>query len=428
MNLDDLTFQETIGNLYGESEIQNYDLEGEEELAEDLPKILILGNKQCGKSSIQKVLFQRMHPQETPTLESTRKITRQTIQTSPFVNFQVMEAPETIDFFETEFDLLEEFKNSNSIIYVVDVSQDLTTEIESLLKIINKSHQENKNLFYEIFLHKTDTLKDEEKEELKLKINKELKEQLQSQFEEKDNGNELEKENEKEKENENENEKEQEIKFQLYLTSIYDPSIFAAFSRVVQKLIKENKVLISLLDLLKNSCKIDRAFLFDIYSKIYIASDTAKFDLTSYEICSDTIDLVSDFSELYGYEAKNSNNKKKNKSKSKSKNEKKKKSKKKKKKNIDLDLDSDELEINNSNQTEEQPPEGIVTLESGQTIYVLQVINGVALVCIFDNEVMKKKGIVFYNCKCFASSVKNVLTFDHQNVSKQFQKQIKKAF
>lgn len=46
-------------------------------------------------------------------------------------------------------------------------------------------------------------------------------------------------------------------------------------------------------------CSMDKAFLFDTSSKIYIATDSSPLDNQTYVICSDYIDLIGDFSLLY---------------------------------------------------------------------------------------------------------------------------------
>ena len=43
----------------------------------------------------------------------------------------------------------------------------------------------------------------------------------------------------------------------------------------------------------------DKAFLFDTSSKIYIATDSTPLDDQTYIICSDYIDLIGDFTLLY---------------------------------------------------------------------------------------------------------------------------------
>lgn len=114
----------------------------------------------------------------------------------------------------------------------------------------------------------------------------------------------------------------------FYLTSIYDHSIFEAFSKVVQKLIpqlptlenllnifisvgfhfgsyhkfKHVSLYISLINILPVSqhSGIEKAFLFDVVSKIYIATDSSPVDMQSYELCCDMIDVVIDVSCIYG--------------------------------------------------------------------------------------------------------------------------------
>lgn len=43
----------------------------------------------------------------------------------------------------------------------------------------------------------------------------------------------------------------------------------------------------------------DKAFLFDTSSKLYIATDSGPLDTQTYVICSEYIDLVGDFTQLY---------------------------------------------------------------------------------------------------------------------------------
>merc|ERR1712039_776951 len=86
----------------------------------------------------------------------------------------------------------------------------------------------------------------------------------------------------------------------FHCTSIYDHSIFEALSKVVQKLIPQLPVLEQCLDLLITNSRMEKAYLFDVVSKVYIASDPTPVDLASYELCSDLIDVVIDVSCIYG--------------------------------------------------------------------------------------------------------------------------------
>lgn len=45
---------------------------------------------------------------------------------------------------------------------------------------------------------------------------------------------------------------------------------------------------------------IEKAFLFDVKTKIYVATDSTPVDVQSYELCCDMIDVVIDLSNIYG--------------------------------------------------------------------------------------------------------------------------------
>uniref|UniRef100_A0A7S4SLD7 GTP-binding protein n=2 Tax=Ditylum brightwellii TaxID=49249 RepID=A0A7S4SLD7_9STRA len=94
------------------------------------------------------------------------------------------------------------------------------------------------------------------------------------------------------------------VPISYHLTSIYDHSVFEAFSRVVQKLIPQLPTLENLLNVLVSTCSMEKAYLFDVASKLYISTDSSPVDMQSVELCSDMIDVVLDVSGIYGLRAK----------------------------------------------------------------------------------------------------------------------------
>lgn len=90
------------------------------------------------------------------------------------------------------------------------------------------------------------------------------------------------------------------VQISYHLTSIYDHSVFDAFSRVVQKLIPQLPTLENLLNVLVSTCAMEKAYLFDVASKLYISTDSSPVDMQSVELCSDMIDVVLDVSGIYG--------------------------------------------------------------------------------------------------------------------------------
>ena len=59
----------------------------------------------------------------------------------------------------------------------------------------------------------------------------------------------------------------EQVHLSFHLTSIYDHSIFEAFSKVVQKLIPQLPTLENLLNIFISNSSIEKAFLFDVVSK-----------------------------------------------------------------------------------------------------------------------------------------------------------------
>jgi Ras-related GTP-binding protein C/D len=86
------------------------------------------------------------------------------------------------------------------------------------------------------------------------------------------------------------------INIRYHLTSIYDHSIYEALSRVVQRLIPQLPTLENLLNVLVSTCSMEKAYLFDVVSKLYISTDPGPVDQQSVELCSDMIGkLCPDF-------------------------------------------------------------------------------------------------------------------------------------
>jgi len=151
----------------------------------------------------------------------------------------------------------------------------------------------------------------------------------------------------------------------FHLTSIYDHSVFEAFSKVVQQLIPQLPTLESLLDVLVTSCRIDKAFLFDVVSKIYIATDSSPVDMRSYELCADMIDAVIDVSSIYG------------------------------------------LADDGVTPSAATAPESncVITLSNGTAIYLREANRSLALVCILSESVLAQQGLLEYNFGCFRDAL-----------------------
>ncbi|KOB73839.1 Ras-related GTP-binding protein [Operophtera brumata] len=230
------------------------------------PRILLMGLRRSGKSSIQKVVFHKMSPNETLFLESTNKIVKDDINNSSFVQFQIWDFPGQIDFFDPTFDSDTIFGGCGALVFVIDAQDDYQEALDRLHQTVTKAYRVNEHIKFEVFIHKMESQRD---------IHHRATEDLAEAGLE-------------------------HVHLSFHLTSIYDHSIFEAFSKVVQKLIPQLPTLENLLNILISNSGIEKAFLFDVVSKIYIATDSSPVDMQSYELCCDMIDVVIDISCIYG--------------------------------------------------------------------------------------------------------------------------------
>lgn len=242
--------------------------------AKGKPRLLLMGQRRSGKSSISSVVFHKMPPNETLFLESTARIQKDSMHS--FMDFQVWDFPGQVDFMDPSFDLDAIFGEIGALIWVIDAQDDYLEAINRLNSTILNLQPSYPNVNVEVFIHKVDGLSDDYKLDIQRDIMQRILDELS------DHGIE-------------------NAPLHFHLTSIYNHSIFEAFSKVIQKLIPHLATLEALLNNLCRASGFEKAYLFDVLSKIYIATDFSPVDMPSYEICSDYIDVIVDISEIYGW-------------------------------------------------------------------------------------------------------------------------------
>eukprot|EP00002_Diphylleia_rotans_P005154 TRINITY_DN1427_c0_g1_i2.p1 TRINITY_DN1427_c0_g1~~TRINITY_DN1427_c0_g1_i2.p1 ORF type:complete len:193 (-),score=38.23 TRINITY_DN1427_c0_g1_i2:239-817(-) len=131
--------------------------------SENKPRILLMGLRRSGKSSIQKVVFQKMSPNETLFLETTQKIIKNDISNSSFVQFQIWDFPAQIDFFDPAFEAEAIFGGCGALIFVIDAQDDTAEALAKLNQTVIKAHKVNPKITFEVFIHKVDGLSDDHK-------------------------------------------------------------------------------------------------------------------------------------------------------------------------------------------------------------------------------------------------------------------------
>lgn len=196
---------------------------------------------------------------------------------SSFMDFQVWDFPGQLEYFESAFDLEDIFGSLGALVWVIDAQDDYLDSVARLNRTILTVQQFYPGINIEVFIHKVDGLSDEYRTDTFQDIVQRISDELS------DAGYE-------------------NAPVHYYLTSIYDYSVFEAFSKVIQKLIPNLSTLENLINTLANNCGFEKTYLFDVLSKIYIASDTRPVDMACYEMCSDYIDVIVDISELYSWD------------------------------------------------------------------------------------------------------------------------------
>jgi Ras-related GTP-binding protein C/D len=334
------------------------------------PKILLMGLRRSGKSSIQKVVFQKMSPHETLFLESSVKVTKHDVSNNSFVQFQIWDFPGQIDLFDPTFDADAIFGNCGSLVFIIDSQEDTVDAEQKLVDTVVKAHEVNSHIVFEVFIHKVDGLSDDHKIDLHRNLQQRVTEELNVQ-------------------------KHTSIHLSFHQTSIYDHSVFEAFSKVIQKLIPQLPILENLLDMFISNSRIEKAFLFDVLSKIYIATDSSPVDNTTYELCSDMIDVVIDVSSIYGVKpptaAPPANGFG----------------------GTSAHRSAPEDEIPTGGLPHgafpyDQQSASLIKLSNGMVLYLRQVNRYLALVCLMRVDTFSKFGLINYNFETFKTAIKEV--------------------
>ena len=168
-----------------------------------------------------------------------------------------------------------------------------------------------------------------------------------------------------------------------YLTSIYDHSALEALSKVVQKLVPQLPTLNNLLDIMISSCNIDKSYLVDVVTKLYIATDSNPVDVHTYELCSDLVDVVIDVSCIYGVNVKSQSK-------------------------GDASGGEGDGAVSVETIPYDDDSTAAIRLGSGMVLYLREVSSYLALVCIIREEYFAKRALLDYNINCFKQSLEKV--------------------
>jgi Ras-related GTP-binding protein C/D len=321
-------------------------------------RIIFMGPRRSGKSSIERVVFHKMSPHETLFLETTQNVDINLVN-NDLIRFQTWDFGGDISLSEADsipygdgfMTPSEIFRRCDTLVYVIDAQEeDYEDALPKLVETISVAHQANPNLHFEVFLHKVDG--DFMSEDTKIERQQGIQHYVSTEL---TNG---------------------DVLVSYYLTSIYDHSALEALSKVVQKLVPQLPTLNNLLDILNASCNIDKSYLVDVVTKLYVATDSNPVDVHTYELCSDLVDVVMDVSHIYGVKVTES-------------------------------AEPGGPPVLRSVPYDDKSTAAI-RLNSGLVLYLRQVSMHLALVCVVREEFFAKRSLLDYNVNCFKTSLDRV--------------------
>eukprot|EP00388_Colpodella_angusta_P019897 GDKJ01049703.1.p1 GENE.GDKJ01049703.1~~GDKJ01049703.1.p1 ORF type:complete len:382 (-),score=88.42 GDKJ01049703.1:142-1287(-) len=331
------------------------------------PNILVVGLPKSGKTSILQVVFQKASPHETLYLQSTSPPQLLRVHNNPLMKCVVVDFPGSYQFDDQDAAL---FQKTSAIIIVVDAQNEpYVHEATYAAEVIRRAYSVNRNINFEVFVHKVDGelfAIDETRADCQREFHGSLLLQLSHMGLNAGQVN-------------------------LYNTSIYDHSVLEAMSRVLQRLTAQVPLMETLLDSLVTSCRLEKAFLFDVVSRIFVASDTQS-ETSSYELCADTIDLVIEISCIYSKNGQNGGGADDGFA-------------------ISGDESLSDVAMISSSQNRSNSNAGascLVHLNSGLVLYLKEVGKLLALVCVVREELFDRQHLVDYNIKVLRKALQTL--------------------
>ncbi len=113
---------------------------------------------------------------------------------------------------------------------------------------------------------------------------------------------------------------------------------------------------------------IDKSYLLDVFTKLYIATDSNPVDGHPYELCADLVEMVIDVSCIYGLSEEDG---------------------------AAIPYDQESCSA--------------IRLNSGIILYLREVSKYVSLVCVIREEYFAKRSLLDFNINCFRKSLDQVL-------------------
>ncbi|WFD30316.1 Translation machinery-associated protein 22 [Malassezia sp. CBS 17886] len=313
-------------------------VEPEPEAADSAParqKILMFGMRRAGKSSLCKVVFQSFQPNDTLFLPPTTRI--QHINVTTFQQLEIWDIPGSMleqalpravgvmsaGASAAAAGLTVPWHQVGAVVFVVDAQDDYVDALMRLNQVILLAYSRNPQIHFHFFINKVDGLSEDYKYDTQRDIEQRVYEELIDSSHEIENlytGEPV--------------KLDEEVNLRFHFTSVFDASVFVAFSRLQQWLMQgtpesssdtdmydprtpqgmdvsdplsqPRPELVSLHDAVETACnllcassQLQKAYVFDIPSRTFIGCDSSPFDMAVFDVMIEYIKFLSQFADLY---------------------------------------------------------------------------------------------------------------------------------
>ncbi|PVF95579.1 putative ras-like G protein RagC [Serendipita vermifera] len=241
-------------------------------------RILITGLRRSGKTSCKQVVFKGTQPKDTFFLQRTQEIEKSKFDS--ILPLELWDTPGREDI--SDNDMLELLQAVHAVVFVLDVNDHWYNAIAYFGDLVSTATDLKAfHLVFHVFVHKIETLANENKmtkfTELQKRINEELDDiNIQSSP--------------------------LARTLTFHATSIYDHTIYEAFSNVVTRLIPMDTLgqYENLLNSLHLSCGTKYAFLFDSVSCLRVSANQETHELPTFSLSVEYLKLLASMSQVIG--------------------------------------------------------------------------------------------------------------------------------
>ncbi|KAJ1963278.1 GTP-binding protein gtr2 [Dipsacomyces acuminosporus] len=306
-------------------------------------RILFMGMPGTGKTSILRVVFDGVPGYNTVDTLPTREIGAYKLVAGICVyDFPGLD-DNTVDQYTNDAFIFE--GENTSLVLVVDSQGESLYTMSSLLSIIRAAQSVNEQIPINIFINKVDGLSTELQQDIQQDVQSRiLKEMgydgLRSTF------------------------------VQFFLTSIYSESIFDALSRVAQRLVPRYGTLQSILDSFYSKSNLEKVFLCDTKTKLYLSTDASPIDPQIHKFTCQTISSLTDLGRVCSYY-------------------------------IPQDDDDEPIMMNQKL---------FISLEGNFSIFIYQVDERLSLFCTGHAQVIRQQSLLEFNGAKVARAIRQILS------------------